>query len=192
MLINTIWQSVFAPKLFQKNPKGELVVNKYGWIFIGVRWLYYSILFSLFRDYSGEWKPFVPPPFNLSLETYALLQRYFSVIFGFFLMFSIAIALWTYIKIIGKDIPLFKILNILGITFFLPFIILQPIDRLVIISFGWTMPLITFLHTLFLLWEGIAAVLIIDNICKLKVSVKITSVFIITAIWIFICGIFWR
>ena len=88
-IINAIWQSVFSPYKFLNNPKSTFIIKKYGWIFCILRWMYYSFVFFLFRDYHGIWKPFSSVPFGMSIDTYAFLQTRFSLIFGIFLVFNI-------------------------------------------------------------------------------------------------------
>ncbi|MCK4560501.1 MAG: hypothetical protein KAV45_12020 [Calditrichia bacterium] len=190
-MLKALYQSVFAPDSFLKNPKGLLIVNKYGWLFIVIRWLSYSIIFS-FRDYHGNWKPFAPPPFGIDLETYAFLQTQFSLLFGIFVMGSITFVLSSYLRLIKKDISIFKIFNILGVTFFLPFVIVQPVDIFVRFTVGWISLLIIPIHTIILLWESLAATSIISNICRLKWSEKVISIMVIIILWVVICAILWR
>lgn len=189
--IKATFQSVFSSDSFMKNPKGMLIINKYGWIFIVIRWSYYSIIFS-FRDYHGNWKPFLPPPFGINLDTYAFLQIRFSLLFGFLVMSSMALFLAGYLLLIKKDVSIFKIFNILGVTFFIPFVIVQPIDFLIIFTVGWVDYLIIPIHTIMLIWESFAAANIISNIWRLKLSEKIVSIVLIITIWLVICGILWR
>lgn len=163
-ITNAIWQSVVSPNQFLANTKSKSIIIKYGWIFILLRWSYYSFTFFLFRDYQGSWKPFSPIPFGLNIGTYAFLQIRFSVFFGIFLMFSIAFFLWTYLRYKKITISLFEIFNILGITFFLPFLIVQPLDLFIINIFGWVMFIIIPLHTLILLWEAVVSMIIIHHI----------------------------
>ena len=189
--VRAISQSVCTPDLFLKNPKGKLIVDKYGWIFIIIRWLYYSAIFY-FRDYYGDWKPFIPPPFGIDLNTYAFLQTRFSLLFGIFVMGSITLVLFSYLRLIKKNITTFKILNILGITFFLPFVIVQPIDVFVRFTIGWTGFIIIPIHTFILLWESAAATNIISGIYRLKISERAVSTTLIMIVWLVICGILWR
>ena len=190
-MFRAIYQSVFKPSSLLENPKGILFVNKYGWIFIIVRWFYYSILF-LFRDYHGSWKPFIPPPFGIDLGMYVTLQRSFALPFGIFLMFAMSIALSSYLRGIQKNMPTFKVLNILGITFFLPFVIVQPIDQLLILTIGWKMVPVTLIHTVIAVWESFAATSIISSMCNLKRSEQFIGTFLLVAIWILITGALWR
>ena len=190
-MLKALYQSVFAPTSFIKNPKGLLIVNRYGWIFIVIRWLTYSIVFS-FRDYHGNWKPFIPPPFGIDANTYAFLQTYFSLLFGIFVMGSIALVLFGYLQLIGKGISSFKIFNILGIAFFLPFIIVQSIDVFVMLVVGWVSYLIIPIHVLVLLWESFATTVILSKICRLKLLEKVICIMIIIIVWIGICALLWR
>jgi len=190
-VLRAIYQSVFKPGSFVQNPEGILIVNKYGWLFIALRWAYYSVIFS-FRDYHGAWKPFVPPPFGLDLDTYAFWQVRFSVLFGIFLMLAMSVALSIYLRLLNKKIAMVQVLNILGITFFLPFVIVQPIDLVVLLTNGWEMFPVAPIHTLILVWQSFAATSIISNMCELKRSEKVISVVLLMAVWILISGTLWR
>lgn len=186
-----IFQSVFNPRAFLENPKSSLIINRYGWVFIFIRWLSYPILFA-YRDYYGNFKPFAPPPFGMTLNTYILFQRYFSLPIGLLIMTSMALLLSRYLHIIGKEIAFRRIFNILGITFFLPFVILQPID-FIMASMGWISILtITPIHTLFLLWESYAAITILSLEKRLERIEQVTGVFILMITWIVIATILWR
>jgi hypothetical protein len=156
-----------------------------------VRWLYYSIIFT-FRDYHGLWKPFVPPPFGLDLDTYSILQQTFALPFGMMLMLAICMGLYSYLKSRKKVVPFHKILNILGVTFFLPFVIVQPIDQLIIYTIGWKIIPITILHTIIVVWESFAALYILSSIYNLDRSEKVIGTGLLVFIWIIITGIFWR
>jgi hypothetical protein len=174
-----------------ENKDGLRFIIQFGWIFIIVRWFYYSILFQ-FRDYHGKWKPFIHPPFNLDLDNYAKLQRAFSLPFGLILMLILALTLYIYLEFINKKITPFVLINILGVTFFLPFLLVQPIDQLIIILVGWKLIPVTIIHTAVLLWESWASVEIISSIIELKVSEKLISITVLTIAWILITGVLWR
>jgi len=190
-VLKAIYQSVFKPGSLLDNPEGISIVNKYGWLFIVLRWSYYSVIFS-FRDYHGAWKPFVSPPFGLDLDTYAFLQTRFSLFFGIFLMLAMSATLGIYFRLINKNISVAKVFNILGVTFFLPFVIVQPIDIAVISTIGWQMLPVVPIHTAILLWESFAATSIISSICQLKWSEKVVSIVVLMAVWILISGALWR
>ena len=189
--VKVIFQSVYNPVSFLENPKGKLIVNKYGWIFIVTRWLCCSIIFY-FRDYHGNWKPFISPPFGIDLDTYAFLQIHFSLLFGMFLMGAITLFLSWYLHSIEKEPSSFKIFNILGVTFFLPFIIVQSIDMVVISTIGWRGFIVTPIHTLILLWESIVATDILSYIYDLSKVEKVYSIILIIVVWLVISGILWR
>lgn len=190
-MFKAIAQSVFRPHHLG-DKSGDLVfIIRYGWIFILVRWFYYSILFQ-FRDYHGTWEPFIPPPFNLDLDTYADLQRALSLPFGVILMFILALALYTYLSVINKKIALFTLGNILGVSFFLPFLLVQPIDQWIIVLTGWKLIPVTTIHTAVLLWESWASVEILSIIVELKYSEKLISIIILSGVWMLITGMLWR
>ena len=184
-------QSVFGPRHLIENKDDLKFISRFGWIFILARWFYYSILFQ-FRDYQGRWTPFVPPPFHLDLDTYANLQRAFSLPFGIGLMLCMGLALHSYLAFRDKQLPLVLLLNILGAAFFLPFVVVQPIDRLIIATIGWKAVPVTILHSAILLWECWAAAEIITNIIDLRVSEKLVSILVLSATWVVITGILWR
>ena len=190
-MVKAIIQSVFGPRHLIENKDGLKFISQFGWIFILVRWFYYSILFQ-FRDYHGRWTPFAPPPFNLDLDTYANLQRALSLPFGIMLMLLVGLALHAYLTFRGKKISLFLLLNILGVAFFLPFVLVQPVDQLIIATIGWKLVPVTILHTAILLWESWATVEIITNILELKASEKLVGILVLSATWIVITGIMWR
>jgi len=190
-MLTALYQSVFRPRAFVNNPKGVLLVNKYGWILIIVRWFYYSIIFT-FRDYHGVWKPFVPPPFGLDLDTYSILQRTLALPFGMGLMLTISVVLHSYLKSRKEVVPFHNILNILGVTFFLPFVIIQPIDQLIIYTIGWKMIPVTILHTIIAVWESFAALCILSSIYNMDRSEIVVGIGLLIFIWIVITGIFWR
>jgi hypothetical protein len=191
-MIKTLFLAVFKPKRIT-NEIVEKQILRFGLIFILIRWLYYSIVFYFFRDYQNDWAPFSQPPFGLTIETYAFWQSNLAVLFGFFLMSMMACGLFVLFRIREKDsISYFKILNILGVAYFVPFLILQPLDKLTITIFGWIPLIIIPLHTSVLVWEAIISIILIDKISNLKLKEKLMGVFLQIAIWIFICTIFWR
>ena len=192
MMLTAIYQSVFRPGAFCRNPKGRLLIDRYGWVFVAIRWLYYSIVFSLLRDYRGAWKPFDPPPFGLSLDAYATLQRLLAPIFGFFIMAAIAGSLVAYLGMAGKRVSFVRTFNILGVTCFLPFVVLQPLDLMVITTVGWSLIFITLLHTLVLVWEAVAATAILDNLYWIGWRDRIVGTLLIEVVWIAISAPLWR
>jgi hypothetical protein len=107
-------------------------------------------------------------------------------------MYSISIGLSGYLQVIKKSIPPVKILNILGVTFFLPWIIVQVIDVIIITTTGWVESIVIPVHTLVLVWEGWAATEIISGMCNLKSSEKVLSIAVIMVVWILICAVLWR
>lgn len=191
-MLTAIYQSVFRPGAFCQNPKGRLLIAKYGWMLIAIRWLYYSIVFSLLRDYHGAWKPFAPPPFGLSLDTYAALQKSLSPVFGFLLMAAIATSLVAYLRLNGKAVSTVRVFNVLGVTFFLPFVILQPLDLIVITTAGWSLAIVPPLHTLVLVWEAVATTAILDRLYRIGTRDRIVGVALIVGVWILIAGLLWR
>lgn len=191
-MLLAICQAVVRPRAFCQNPAGRLLADRYGWLLIAARWLYYSAVFTLFRDYHGAWAPFVAAPFGLDLDTYATLQQSLSVVFGFGLMGAIAGALVAYLRGSGKAVSVFQVFNILGVTFFLPFVILQIFDAVVLVTSGWAMALIIPLHTAALLWEAGATVQILGHLHGLRMPDKAVGAALTTGIWIAIAAPLWR
>lgn len=191
-MVNSIYQSVFNPSRFIEIIEDNKTILYLGWILILIRWGYYSVLFSFFRDYNISWKPFVKPPFNLSIEQYSSIQSKFSILFGFFLMSSLTLSIWLYFRIRKKHIELKKIFNVLGYTFFLPFVILQIVDLISFQIIGWDLITFTITHTLFLIWEAIVTIVIISKLIQLKIFDKIISSGLLIIIWIIICSFLWR
>ena len=191
-MLAALYQSVFRPDAFCRNPKGKLLIDRYGWIFIAIRWLYYSVVFSLFRDYHGSWKPFADPPFGLSLDKYATLQKVLSPIFGFFLMASMTGSLVAYLRMIGTEVPASRVFNVLGVTFFLPFVVLQPLDLIAITKGRCRLSVIPLLHTVVLVWEAIAAMAILDRLYRIRVRDQIAGAGLISGVWILIARALWR
>lgn len=189
-MLRALYQAVVTPRRILESPERYWIMQ-YGWLFIIVRWLSNSLI-SLFRDYHGAWKPLVPPPFGLNVDTYALFQRYFSVVFGIGLMIAISIGLSGCLRAIKKDVPLKQIVNILGVTFFLPWVIVVIIDFLIVGTVGWSSVVVIPVHTSVLAWESIAATEVISGMCDLKCSEKVISVSVIMVVWILICALLWR
>ncbi len=190
-MLKAVYQSVVTPREVLKNPKSTLLVERYGWVFIVIRWLSYSVIF-VFRDYHGSWEPFVPPPFGLSVDVYAFLQRSLALPFGVGLMVGMSPGLSGYLHLIKKSIPLVKIVNILGVTFFVPWVILQVADGVLLHTVGWRSMVVIPVHTIVLVWESAAAAEIISRLCNLKSSEKVLSTAVIVVIWIFLCAVLWR
>ncbi|KYK34186.1 MAG: hypothetical protein AYK19_02790 [Theionarchaea archaeon DG-70-1] len=189
-MLRALCQSVVTPRSFLENPEGYRIVQ-YGWLFIIARWLANSFIFS-FRDYYGFWKPFAPPPFGLNVDTYAFVQKYFSVVFGVGLMVAISVGLSGYLRMIEKGVPVVDILNILGITFFLPWVVVQVIDFAVVYTVGWVGIVVIPVHAGILVWESAAATEVISGTCNLKLIEKVISTAVIMVIWILLCTVLWR
>jgi hypothetical protein len=183
--------SIFRPRSLIRHPGAYAHVTGYGWIYIVLRWLYYSIVF-LFRDYHGRWRPFAPTPFGLDLDTYARLQRILALPFGFALMLIMSLCLTAYLRARSRRVSSRYVLNILGATFFLPFVLVQPIDQLIIALWGWALVPVSIVHTAILFWESLAATLVISGQHPLSRLDKIVSVILLMGVWILITGILWR
>lgn len=190
-ILEAICQSVFSPRRFAQNAAAYGLATRYGWILIAARWLYYSVAFQ-FRDYQGSWKPFVAPPFGLSTETYARLQRWLAVPFGFVMMLALAACLAMYLRLLRKRPGFAAVFNIVAVTFFLPFVLLQPCDRLMIALAGWRMLPTIVLHTAVLVWESWAATEIVSAVCGLSRVQRLGGIAILCASWIAVAASVWR
>jgi len=191
-LIETLFLSVFNPeKITQKIMEEQII--KFGFILIFIRWTYYSVLFSIFRDYQNKWAPFFKPPFGLTVDSYAFWQIRLAIFFGLFLMSMIACGLFVLFRIRDRlSISFFEILNILGFAYFIPFVIIQPLDLMTMGIFGWNPLVIIPLHTVVLIWEAVVTVILIDKIYPVKWIDKWIGVFVQITIWILLCTLFWR
>jgi hypothetical protein len=186
-----IFISVFRPRALVKVPAYWNFVIRRGWILIVARWLYYSVLFLL-RDYHGRWAPFTPPPFGLETDTYAFLQRSLSLPFGLALMCLLALSLALFFRLRGREIGFIPILNVLGVAFFLPFVIVQPIDQLILALFGWTLLPVAIVHTAVLIWESWIALTLLSLKTKIGWSDRLAGASILTFAWIVVAGVLWR
>jgi hypothetical protein len=191
-VIKLLFSSVFTPKAIPKE-EIERKIFRFGYMFILTRWAYYSILFSFLRDYHRAWSPFFMPPFGLSLDVYAFWQSILSVPFGLMLMAIIATVLSALLKTRGgHTLSVKNILNVLGVTYFVPFAILQPLDVLAVIFAGWIPIIIIPLHTVVLVWEGAATVILLHKLHPVSRARKVAAVFLQVFTWIALCAVFWR
>jgi hypothetical protein len=107
-------------------------------------------------------------------------------------MFSITLVIWIYFKILQRKIDLLKVFNVLGYTFFLPFVILQIIDLVFFQVTGWDLLTFSITHTLFLIWEAAVTIVIISKLIKLNTLNIVISNGLIIITWILICALLWR
>ncbi len=191
-MLAALFQAVLRPDLFYLNPRGRLLIDRHGWTLIAVRWLYWSAVFSLLRDYHGNWKPFVAPPFGLSLDSYAALQRRFSVLFGFALMAAIAGSLAVYLRLAGKAVSATKVLNVLGVTFFFPSVVALFFDLILVARGRWKVAILAPLHTLLLIWEAAATMAVLDKIYQIELRHRIADIALIMGAWIAAAVSLWR
>ena len=191
-MLRAMTLAVFAPRRAFSARAWQPILSKWGWAFIFLRWGYYSSVFALFRDYQGKWRPFVSPPFGLTHTTYGRLQVLLAVPFGVMLMGAIAAVLWTYLRLRNRSCDGLTLINILGVTYFLPFVILQPLDVLAIQSVGWAAMVIIPLHNVVLMWEAVAATTIIGELVKLRKADHVVLVLLQLGTWIGICAPLWR
>jgi hypothetical protein len=184
-------QSVISPRKLLNNQEGINFILHFGWIFIIIRWLYYSIIF-IFRNYHGSWAPFTSIPFNIDVDIYAQIQRIFALPYGIIIFTIFAATLYLYLIILKRKIDYISIVNILGVTFFIPFVIVQPIDQIVIHTIGWKIIPVTIIHSIILLWESWATIEVINLISRINYYEKIVGILILTITWIILVGPFWR
>lgn len=190
-MLKAISQAVFKPRLLLGNQRGFNYLMQYGWVLIIVRWLYYTVLFQ-FRDYQVRWAPFVHTPFDIEIGTYAALQKTLSLPFGIVLMLILSLSLVAYLQAINKKVSFCTVLNILGTTFFLPFVLVQPIDQMIIALIGWKLAPVVVVHTAVLIWESWASLEVISIDMELKNHEKLIGITILSVIWILVNGPFWR
>lgn len=107
-------------------------------------------------------------------------------------MAAIAGSLVAYLRLNGKKVLAVRVFNILGVTFFLPFVVLQPLDLIVITTIGWNLAIIPPLHTLVLVWEAIATMEIIDRLHRIAARDRTVGVALIVGVWILVDGLLWR
>jgi len=189
--IRAVSKSVFTPAALVSDKAAYAFAIRYGWTFIVARWTYYSILFQ-FRDYHGRWKPFQPPPFGLTIDAYASLQRLLSLPFGLVLMLVMSSCTVAYLRRLRKAVFLTSVLNALGVTFFLPFVLLQPLDLITIAIAGWRVLPIATLHTAVLVWEAWAFTGILSAIHGLSRMERLEVGVLVTGLWIAIAAAVWR
>lgn len=189
--MKSILQSVFAPRAFAADTRAFAFVMRWGWVFILLRWGYYSVVFR-FRDYHGSWAPFWPPPFGLDVDAYARLQRDLALPFGIVLMLAMSLALVAYLRLIRRRVPFPTVVNILGVTFFLPFVLLQPIDAVFVAMDGWRLVPVTVVHTAVLVWESWAALEVISATQQLGRAQRVSGIVVLCAVWILLAGQVWR
>jgi hypothetical protein len=63
------------------------------------------------------------------------------------LMLTLCLSLAAYLRLIQKTVPLITVLNLLGPTFFLPFVVVQPVDQVIIAAWGWALVPASIAHT---------------------------------------------
>ncbi|RJQ51625.1 MAG: hypothetical protein C4521_12065 [Actinobacteria bacterium] len=128
----------------------------------------------------------------MSLVTYARLQRALSLPFGLALMAALALALVAYLHQIDRPLPFGAVFNILGVSFFLPFVLVQPVDQLVIALVGWKLVPVSVIHTAVLTWESWAAMMIVSGTVGLGRARQLAGIVLLSAVWIVITGLVWR
>lgn len=190
MLLKPIFLSVFDPSRILRS---TIEKRRIGLVLILVRWSYYAVIFTFFRDYRTTWAPFIKAPFGLPLESYAFWQGRLAIPFGVSLMTALALGLYGLMKTSNKHPPpVWTVLNILGFAYFLPFVVVQFIDLIVKSLCGWDPWAIVPLHTAVLVWEAVAAVALIHRILPLGRVEKILGTALQVGIWILVCAVLWR
>jgi hypothetical protein len=186
-----VFRSTFAPRRLRDDEAGFRVVTRYGWVLIVVRWTYYSIVFQL-RDYRGQWAPFIPSPFGMSVDAYAGLQRTLALPFGIGLMILLAASLVVYLRFTGTAARLPMTFNVLGSAFFLPFVLVQPIDLVLIALDAWRLVPVTVIHTAVLVWESWIALAVLSTRYPLNRACRLGGTLVTCGAWILVAGTFWR
>ena len=187
----TVFRAAFAPRRLRDDEAGFRVVTRYGWVLIVVRWTYYSIVFQL-RDYHGQWAPFIPPPFGMSVDAYAGLQRTLALPFGIGLMILLAASLVMCLRFTGATARLPVTFNVLGAAFFLPFVLVQPVDQVLIALDAWRLVPVTVIHTTVLVWESWAALAVLSTCYPMNRAGRLGGMVVACGVWILVAGTFWR
>jgi len=166
-------------------------VARFGWVLILLRWGYYSVRFQ-FRDYEGRWAPFAAPPFGLGVTEYAHLQRTLAVPFGGLMMLALAAVAVLFVRCLGRRAGFVAMFNVLGATFFLPFVPLQPCDQVLIAAGGWRVAPVVVLHTAVLVWESWATMAIVAVQHRLRGWQEGVGIVLLCGTWIGIAAAAWR
>ena len=190
-ILRAIYQSVFAPAKLVRDKAAYAFATQRGWTLIVARWAYCSIIFQ-FRDYHGRWKPFQPPPFGLTIDAYASFERGLALPFGVALMLILTAGMVVYLRHLRKPAFFAPVLNTLGVAFFLPFVLVQPCDQLIMALAGWRLLPVAALHTATLAWESLAATGILSEIHGLSRMERVQGSVLLIGLWIAIAGPAWR
>lgn len=97
-----------------------------------------------------------------------------------------------YLRAKGQAVPAWRILDAIGVAFFVPWLIVLPVDLLVIHTVGWRMAVVIPIHTLFLAWESWAAVELVGGRARLKTADRVILPFLLMLVWIALCAVWWR
>jgi hypothetical protein len=105
---------------------------------------------------------------------------------------TLSLALTAYLRLVQKSMPVVTVLNISGPTFFLPFVVVQPVDQMIIAVWGWALVPVSIIHTAVLLWESWATLEIISSLKALQASQKVVGIVVLAAVWMLVTGPVWR
>lgn len=181
----------FYPKKFFNSTEGKFLIWKYGWILLVTRWSLTSVEF-FFRDYTGNWKPFISPPFGMDAAYYGILQKYLSLPYGLLTSLIGAVIIYCYLNFINKRVELFKIYNISGIIQFIVWVPLQPLDLLTLKTVGWNIYPIATLHCIAAIWGYVTIFALIGCLNGMTRKEKVIGIVLSLTVGIGIHAIFWR
>jgi hypothetical protein len=83
-------------------------------------------------------------------------------------------------------------MNVLGLPFFLPFVLLQFLDLVFLRTVGWASLAVIPAHTLVLAWESVAVSLYARTLLAAGKWFVPVSALVLTAVWIAVCAPVWR
>src|SRR4030042_1482361 len=150
-------RAVFKPRGFSGD--GEALERLKGWglPLMALRWLAYVAIFLL-RDYETLQPPCVEPPFGLDLGGYRLLEIYTAPVFGALLIGALVLTVWGYLRLRGQSAPVGRILDAIGVAFFVPWLAVSVGDLALIHVGMWRLAVVAPIHTVVLGWEAWGAV----------------------------------
>jgi hypothetical protein len=185
-----LFRAVLHPRRTARD-EGLGLIKGWGPLLVALRWFACSVILAL-RDYGTLQPPLVPPPFGLEPWEYRLLEIYTAPLFGALLFAALTLALWGYLKWRKRYTPGMRILDALGVAFFVPWLIVSVADLAVIHLGLWTSAVVAPLHTAVLGWESRAAVELVGGRTGLKTVDKVVASLLLMLVWITLCVVWWR
>ena len=113
--------------------------------------------------------------------------------FGLVLILTLSLSLAACLRVIQKNVPDATVLNISGPTFSLPFVMVQPVDQLIIAVWARALVPVSIAHTcLVLLWDNWATLQIHSSLKTLRVSQTVVGIVVLSTAWMLVTGPVWR